>query len=294
LLMAGMLGEVHAAVQDAPIAVPFDFQRHEVLVQATVNGQGPFPMLLDTGTNPSVIDLALARRLGLSLTLAGRSGSGGGTEKSLLYVTSLPSVDLGGLSAANVDALAMDLSALSRRFGQPIRGVLGHSLLLGHVVQFDYPARTVRFLSAIPAPTGTVTRTLLPIQVEDCVQARGIRVNGQPVIANIDTGSNNTFQFTPSAVRRLGLSAQERRARPANGAGFNGGFTSRIGTVDAITIGTLRLTRPAVTFWQPSTGHDDVFYDINIGNVILSRYVLTIDYSRKRLALDSPRPPLPR
>lgn len=73
-----------ASTETNQIVVPFQFYRHEVLIQVTINGQGPFPMLLDTGTNSSVIDLSLAQRLGLALTPAGRGGSGGGVEKILL------------------------------------------------------------------------------------------------------------------------------------------------------------------------------------------------------------------
>ena len=227
-----LAGTLHAACA-ASGGVPFDFYRHEVRVQATIDGQGPFPMLLDSGTNPSVIDLPLARKLGLSLVYAGKNGSGGGTAHGAVYQTSLPSVGIGSLSDANVDALAMNLSVLRRRYGRPLMGVLGHSLLQNHIVQWDYPARTVRFLSSLPPP-GTARRTLLSIRTQDCVQADGVTVNGQPIVANMDTGSSSAFQLTPKAIRRLRLSAQARHSRSASGAGFNGTYVSRIGTVSRI------------------------------------------------------------
>ena len=277
-------------------AVPFDFYRHEVVIQATINGAGPFPMLLDTGTSPSIIDRSLARHLGLALTPTGQGGSGGGAEKNLVDTTSLPAVGIGGLSVPNVEALAMDLSALSRRFGRPIRGVLGYSLLSGHVVQFDYPAHVARFLRGSLPPVRAARGgdiVTLPFHHGDEVEIDGVTVNGKSVRGNIDTGSNSSFQFTPRGMKKAGLTAQMSHARAASGAGFNGAFRSRVGTVDRITVGTIRVSRPAVTFWMPGTGHDDRLWDVNIGNVFLQHYVVTIDYVRNLLTLEASRKPLP-
>lgn len=41
------------------IVMPFEFIRNEIVVQVKVNGKGPFNMMLDTGTDPSAIDLFL-------------------------------------------------------------------------------------------------------------------------------------------------------------------------------------------------------------------------------------------
>lgn len=303
LLLSILLLGLAASVQAAPSAVrpqqdstrfsssiPFDFYRHEVILQVTIDGAGPYPMFLDTGTNPSIIDLSLARHLGLPVTAVGRGGSGGGSEKNLVYETCLPTVGVGGLAAPNIDALALDLSELSRHFGRPVRGVLGDSLMSGCIVLFDYPARRVRFLSSIPPP-GAATRTVLSFHHGEGVETGSVRIDGRPARANIDTGSNSAFQITPRAVRRLGLSAQARHARPASGAGFNGKFTSRVGTVDSVTVGTFRVTRPEVTFWLPGTGHDDSPWDVNIGNLFLQHYRVIIDYAHDTLILDKPGTP---
>src|SRR5215510_638770 len=121
------------------IEVPFEFVRNEIIVQVKVDGKGPFNMMLDTGTDPSAVDLATAKELALKLSSAGGPVSGGGTDRNLAYTTRLPLVEVGGLTAKNVLALAIDLSKVSERLGKPLHGVLGHSLLNGRIVQFDYP-----------------------------------------------------------------------------------------------------------------------------------------------------------
>lgn len=140
----------------------------------------------------------------------------------------------------------MDLSELSRRFRRSVRGILGNSLLSGRVVQFDYPARVVRFLPrALPPenalPNGWAGHLTLPFHNEDCVQINGVTINGRHVRANIDTGSNSAFAITPRAIQDLGLTEQAHRTGLASGASFNGVFQSRVGTVDQITVGTIRV-----------------------------------------------------
>src|SRR6185295_13172129 len=109
------------------VEVPFDFVRNEIIVQVKVDGKGPFNMMLDTGTDPSAVDLATARELGLKLSSVGGPVSGGGTDKNLAYATRLPLVEAGGLTVKNVSTLAIDLSKVGERLGKPLAGVLGHS-----------------------------------------------------------------------------------------------------------------------------------------------------------------------
>src|SRR5215831_9174864 len=109
------------------VEVPFDFYRNAIVVQVKVNEKGFYNMLLDTGTNPSVVDLKAAKEIGLKVASAGHQGDGGGTSTNLAYETRLPLVQLGDLTARNIAALAIDLSRPSEALGKPIHGVLGDS-----------------------------------------------------------------------------------------------------------------------------------------------------------------------
>ena len=51
------------AVHAAPEAIPFDFSRHAIGLQVQVKGK-PLYVILDTGVDPSIIDLQRARELG--------------------------------------------------------------------------------------------------------------------------------------------------------------------------------------------------------------------------------------
>src|SRR5216683_5636296 len=122
--------QIGYAEGQAPSAeVPFEFLRNQIVVQVKIAGKGPFNMLFDTDTDPSAIDLATARELGLKLGSKGYPGTGGGTETNLVYPTKVPEVVLGNVTAKEVLAAAIDLTQLSAKLGRTIHGVLGYSFL---------------------------------------------------------------------------------------------------------------------------------------------------------------------
>ena len=169
VLASGAAGKTATGV----VEIPFEYYKNEVLVQVRVNGQGPFTMMVDTGTDPSAIDLATAKQIGLKLSLQGRPSSGGGTGVSIAYKCRFDELLVGELRAKGVDAAAIDLTKISERMGRHVDGVLGHSFLNRRIVQFDYPARKLRFFKAIPVPRTGVRGVInvLPPSRDDSVMS---------------------------------------------------------------------------------------------------------------------------
>ena len=278
----------------APVfEAPFDFYRNEIILQVKINGKGPLNMMLDTGTDPSGIDVTTARELGLKLEPLGKPATGGGTDVNLTYYTKLAVVEVGGLTVKNLETLAIDLSKISERLGKPLHGVLGHSLLNGRVVQIDYPNRKMRIYSQSPFSKAanqpnTAKRTVVSFRYDDNVLVDDVFVNGKKVVANFDTGSNGGFQLTPAAVSYLGLQEQFDQAQVSTSVGFNGVSENREGEVSNVTVGGISVEAPAVVFFGKGTGRDKKPWGINIGNSFLKDFVVTIDYRRKSITLERP------
>src|SRR5438876_1591256 len=136
-----------------PIAeVPFAFDHTSVVIQVKVNGKGPFNMVLDTGSDVATIDLSIAKELGLNLKPTGQQATGGGSEKSQVFLTQIPQVEIGGLASKNIVAVAVDLSKSSQVLGKTLHGALGYGVLKNRIAQFDYPKRVIRFYSSSPYP----------------------------------------------------------------------------------------------------------------------------------------------
>jgi predicted aspartyl protease len=282
-----------AATSSPVIEVPFDFDHNAIIVQATVNGKGPFNMLLDTGADPSVIDLGTAKEIGLKLTAEGEQGTGGGTDANLAYETRLPLLEVGGLAASGIEAVAMDLSKPGQALGRPIHGVLGQSFLNHRVVQIDYPQRVVRFYansrwlkrSRRSSHSKIIT---LSFRYRDDILVGGVMVNGKKVVANLDTGSSGSFQLTPAAVTELGLEAEAGKARVSQSTGFNGTTENREGNIGNVSIGGIFIDEPTVVFYGKGTGRDNEAWGIRIGNAFLKGFVVTIDYPGQTVTLQRP------
>lgn len=109
LLLAGLGAAVSARAQGAGIAAPIRLENGRVLMDVTLNGQGPFPFAVDTGAEASGLRLELAQRLGLqelrSVRLGGREFPFYGVDELLLGgAVRQADVGLFGLEGRNLGA----------------------------------------------------------------------------------------------------------------------------------------------------------------------------------------------
>src|ERR1043166_1744954 len=114
-------GTASFAQAPKPLAeIPFEFIHNQIVVQVKIGGKGPFSMTVDTDTDPSAIDLATARDLGLAAGSKGAVAAGGGNESNRVYSTRLPSVELGNFVSGVVAEVAIDLTKISQRMERPV------------------------------------------------------------------------------------------------------------------------------------------------------------------------------
>jgi len=248
-------------------------------------------MLLDTDTDPSAVDLTMAKEIGLKLDSHAVPASGGGTSKNVAYETKVALINVGTLETKNVEAGAIDLSTVSTQLGKKIDGVLGYSFLKNRIVQIDYPAKVVRFFDKPPysgSPPSSHNITVLSFHYNDYVMIDGVSVNGQVFTATLDTGSSGNFHLTPEAVSKLGLDEEAAKGPISGSVGYNGNAQHHSGTVNNILIGDISVDKPNVTFFTKGTGHDKKPWGLNIGNVFLKGYVVTVDYRAKKITLEKP------
>ena len=268
------------------IEVPFEFYKNELVAEVMIDGKGPFMMLLDTGTDPSAIDLATADAIGIRHSGKGHQSNGGGTEKNLSYECKLRNVEIGSLKAGTIDAAAIDLSKVSERMGKHLDGVIGYSLFKGRIVQFDYPKSVVRFFDSEPKYSSHAT--ILKFRYQDNVLVDDVWINGTKVVANLDTGSGGTTDLSPKAIAKLGLSEAAARGAVHSSVGYNGAFENHEGKLASLKLGDVIANDVPVIFFSPGTGHDKVPWDVNIGNRFMKDYVVTLDYVKKTVTLEKP------
>jgi predicted aspartyl protease len=284
-----------AQTRSAPIEVPFEFVANQIIVQVKIAGKGPYSMLLDTDTDPSAIDLATARELGLRLDARSfpASGGGGGGDANLVQLTRLATVELGTVIAKDVSAGAIDLTKLAAKLERPIHGVLGYSFLKDRIVQIDYAASKIRFYTVTPYigiqnSPNTVNKIAMPFRYDEGVVIDSVFINGQKLKATLDTGSSGTFALTPEAVATLGLEEAEQNGPVEKSVGYNGEFESKSGLLKSVRIGRLSIESAPTAFWSPGTGHDKKNFQVNIGNGFFKDYLMTFDFRGKMVVFEKP------
>jgi len=287
-LAAALLAAVSPASPDGS-AVPFELDRNVILVPVRIAKHGPYLAMIDTGTDPSGIDVALAKELGLKLGVSGEI-DGAGTQSVRAAETLLPEVTLGPVVARDVEALAgPSIAMIAETLGRPVRVILGKSFLDHRIVRWDFPNRVLDFPRDLPRPEPAADRAVLSCRYEDDVLVTGVRVDGKPVRAILDTGSNGAVKITPEATRRLGLEKNAAAGTASNSTGFRGSYAARKGRVESLDLGTLHVGASDATFWPPGTGHDGKPWDVNIGNAVLKDFVVTLDSVHGILVIERPK-----
>ena len=190
----------------APLTVPFDFAKAAIGVDVTLKGM-PIYVIFDTGVDPSVIDLASADALGLKIDRGdGGEASGFGDSKgAAVFPTIVGGLTIHGRRFKPFNALASDMSALSKHYGRRLDAVLGYSFLSDKIVLIDYPSRTLSIMmnqgEATPAVRTCRTRWTTPLTTSDSFPIiPGFRLGSVSGPVSLDTGSNGGIALFPRAL----------------------------------------------------------------------------------------------
>ena len=115
---------------------------------------GRHVLLLDTGTDKTLLDLQLGRSLGLRSLGDEPIVTATGTAVPGVQFERLPALRLGEVEFQDVDAIGLDLSLLREHGGLPIAGIAGCDLFRQCLLEIDYQNHSVRCLPRSAAPTG--------------------------------------------------------------------------------------------------------------------------------------------
>ena len=265
----------------AETCIRFRLIRNQVVVAIHLGGRGPFTSLLDVAVAPSVVDLALARELGLPIdeTEPGEA-AGQGAGRATYYPSELQNVQIGEHVVGSIDAVAADLASLGAKLGRPLHAILGQSFFAGRVVQFDYRDQLLKL-----DPTSVDGGVSVPIGgAADLTPVVAVAVNGRQVPVVLDTGSSLTLGIYLDAVDDLGLAAARDAATPRTLTGARGEVEAHEGIVDSLALGNVRLERVPTVF-LPRPESDPTRALGNLGNGFLRHTILTLDYPRGRMSI---------
>lgn len=155
-ILAGCVGVVPSGGRAAPEPGEVQFELAgpggaALVVPVTVNGEGPFPFILDTGATLTCVDEALVKELDLG-EVQGVTGLGGTIQgMGRMRLISLGTVALGEATVHELRGCAVDLSPM-RQAGLEVQGLLGLNFLRAYRMTLDFAGKTVRLESPSGAP----------------------------------------------------------------------------------------------------------------------------------------------
>lgn len=194
---------VSETAEDAVIGPTRTDSIGRVVAPVTVNGQGPFRFIVDTGANRSVLSQALAERLGLS-------ANGTGDVHSVHGVTPAPLVPVNSLSYGRLALGSAEMPMLRGAVLAGEQGLLGVDGMRGRRLRIDFERGCIEIIPSADAPRLRRGWTSVNGQLRfgHLVLVPG-RVNGIAVSLFLDTGSNQTL-----ANPALQAALDARQSRP--------------------------------------------------------------------------------
>jgi predicted aspartyl protease len=198
------------------VQIPFKlYQNHVVIVTGSLGGLEQRNLLIDTGTNPTVVDSSVAQELGLDRT-AKQSGTLSvvdGVVKS--YYAVLPTMGFGPVHRESMTIAVTNLAWIREQIGVRVDAVIGWDALADHNFQIDYESRKISF-GDVKVPKSSV-----PVAEADRLLMVNAQLNGETVKLMLDTGGSGLVLFANELPKSSSWLTLETTSKLSNLAGHS-------------------------------------------------------------------------
>lgn len=254
-----------------PDPIPFEYRGSKIFVGALVNGRRTFA-LIDTGARTAAISTDLAMHLGVR----GRPVQVRGANRmSVAQLHTGLNVILGNVLMADVTAIGLDHSAISRVLGAPVGAVIGLDLFHRYVVGLDFETQV---MTLTPRGEFSTLGRGLPVDLPHINNLMAIKVglnDRLPSLAMLDLGSGDCLSLSPAfaSQHRLldGLKVSETVIHQADGS-----VVAKTATLKSVSLAGRTFENVPVTV-TPTGAHDLI-----LGMGILRRFHLTLDFTGQK------------
>lgn len=252
------------ATSEAPSVIPSRRCANYFLIDATINGRGPYAMLLDTGASQTVISSRVLKDFAADTRPVDGTAIGSqGKRQSLDGLLSIRTLTAGMLELRDFTAVALDLTTVESALGAKVDGILGYQAFSDLLLTIDYPASTVSVQCGELPPENGKSIVALTSSERPNVE---VRIGNARRTMLIDTGKGGAFSMrnlerlstlTPPTEITTGVAVGgtyvKKSARLANDVllGSTVFKTPIVDTSDASNlIGAAAFTEMALTFDQ--------------------------------------------
>ena len=291
--LKGQIPAIELMADRDAIKIPFTYYYNFIIVDVKIGGVLPMRLILDTGAeNTLIFDKAYVDLIGTEYEREiNILGSDFSSEVTALIARRVPfTFPRIGETHSDVIVLKENLYHLEQFIGTDINGILGANVFNGLVMTIDYDREYIRIErpDRFKPPKDAHA---MPFEIQ----------NGKPYITaysecGYSQGDTLTYLIDSGAgiSTMLHTNTNPMVNLPENiisgnlGSGLGGFITGYIGRMELIQIGPYEFKNLLSTFQELDTTlyhRADISRNGIIGNQILSRFDLTLNYATKTLYL---------
>jgi hypothetical protein len=209
-------GAARVVVPGESVTVPLVGTPTLPLVEVSVNGKGPYRLLIDLGAN-----VTLLRR-----DVVTASGSVVLVDRATSDIVRVDSITLGKATLEDLTVGAYD--------ELDVDGVLGYNVLQYSSFTLDFPGqRLVLHHQALPPPDDV---KVFSYELRGRMPFVKVSAGGIPLVVNLDTGASEWMTIPPALQARL-----RWKAEPAPGRSVSNNQTGSTQVLEGRLAGSLRL-----------------------------------------------------
>lgn len=280
--------ELPGGKTEVPIEIDGD-----VIVEAKLNGQGPFAFILDTGGH-NILTPAAVTALGLHSVGAGASGGSGAGTVAEQYIH-IDRMRIGGLTLRSqpFTVIAFPYDTVERGARPPLAGILGLELFERFAMRLDYHDKTLTF-EPLQGYRHHGQGVAVPIFFSDDEPLLVAKIDGLAGDVGLDTGNSGTLIVQGIWAHRHGLRQRMMSGFPSLGFGM-GGASSNWANRAEFEIADRRFEHVIAYYTADAKGAFSSRTESgNVGNDILANFTLDFDYGHGQIWFEPVPGPEPR
>ncbi|WP_343700541.1 aspartyl protease family protein [Chitinophaga sp.] len=277
---------------EARLITRFPFKQYYggvVVISARLsNYPDTLQFLLDTGSAGISLDTGTCLSLGIKLTPSDKIVRGLGASKNISFATD-HTLHLPGLSVDSLDFHVNNYELISQVYGIQIDGIVGYSFLSRYIVQVDYDKEEIvvythgRFRYPRGGYMMKPNLTFIPV-VPAPLRSGKRNVNHRYYF---DTGAGMCLLLSTQFVKDSSLLVKRKaKVIPTEAQGLGGKMQMFITTMNEFRIGNYTF-RNVPTYLFDDVTNITSYPSLGgmIGNDLLRRFNLTLNYARKEIHL---------
>jgi Aspartyl protease/PDZ domain len=251
-----------------------------VELKATINGQGPFDAVFDTGSG-NLMTASLATRLGLKQEGSATINAGGGAVPA--KVVKVATINIGGLTMSDQLFAIVDTPLTQDQDGI----FVGDLLLQNLPIRIDFEKQEITFYSKQGfkyAGNGTA----VPIHSQDGTLLAEATVDGMDGLFGIDTGDMYSLSLFAPFVKQHKLEQHYgSKIQGYAGQGWGGADHGFYARVDTLRLGEISVVRPITVLSTDTQGAESsATVAGNIGLRVLRQFNLVFDSPHGKMYLE--------